>query len=62
MSSVNPSSFGRRTAVFRRYPGGTEKRSIFRTLSRNTPKFLAAARSLIPSRHAKRTLRYSSTV
>ena len=37
-------------------------RSIFRTLSRDTPKCLAAARSLIPSRHAKRTLRYSSTV
>ena len=44
------------------YPGGTENCSIFRTLSRDTPKCLAAVRSLIPSRHAKRTLRYSSTV
>ena len=37
-------------------------RSIFLTLSRETPKWRAAARSLIPSRHARRTLRYSSTV
>ena len=36
--------------------------SIFRTLSREIPKCFAAARSLIPSRHAKRTLRYRSTV
>ena len=44
------------------YPGGTENASIFLTLSRETPKWRAAARSLIPSRHARRTLRYSSTV
>ena len=62
MSSVNPSSFGRRTCAVRRYPGGTENCSICLTLSREIPKCLAAARSLIPSRHAKRTLRYSSTV
>ena len=62
MSPVNPSSFGRRTGAVRRYPGGTENSSIFLTLSREIPKWRAAARSLIPSRHARRTLRYSSTV
>ena len=60
MSPVNPSSFGRRTGAVRRYPGGTQNVSIFLTLSRETPKWRAAARSLIPSRHARRTLRYSS--
>ena len=49
MSSVNPLSFGRRTRTVRRYPGGTENCSIFLTLSRETPKCFAAARSLIPS-------------
>ena len=44
------------------YPGGTESRSILLTLWREIPKWRAAARSLIPSRHARRTLRYSSTV
>ena len=43
-------------------PGRTENASIFLTLSRETPKWRATARSLIPSRHARRTLRYSSTV
>ena len=62
MNPVKPSSFGRRTGAVRRYPGGTENSSIFLTLSRETPKWRAAARSLIPSRHARRTLRYSSTV
>ena len=49
ISPVNPSSFGRRTGAVRRYPGGTENASIFLTLSRETPKWRAAARSLIPS-------------
>ena len=31
-------------------------------LSREIPTWCAAARSLIPFRHARRTLRYSSTV
>jgi hypothetical protein len=38
MISVNPSSFGRLTGAVRRYPGGTEKLSIFFTLSREIPK------------------------
>ena len=38
MTSANPSSFGRLTGADRRYPGGTEKLSIFFTLSRETPK------------------------
>ena len=62
MISVNPSSFGRLTGADRRYPGGTEKLSIFFTLSREIPKWRAAARSLMPSRQARRTFRYSSTV
>ena len=44
---------------------GREREQItgnFLTLWRETPKWRAAARSLIPSRHARRTLRYSSTV
>ena len=60
MNPVKPSSFGWRTGAVRRYPGGTENSSIFLTLSREIPKWRAAARSLIPSRHARRTLRYSS--
>ena len=38
MISVNPSSFGRLIGAVRRYPGGTEKLSIFFTLSREIPK------------------------
>ena len=41
----------------RRYPGGTEKLTIFRTLSRETPKCLAASRWLMPSAQARRTFR-----
>src|SRR5271169_5956953 len=62
MISVNPSSFGRLIGAVRRYPGGTEKPSIFLTLSREIPKGRAASRPLIPSRQARRTFRYSSTV
>jgi hypothetical protein len=38
MISVNPSSFGRLISARRRHPGGTEKLSIFFTLSRAIPK------------------------
>src|SRR5271169_1378278 len=62
MISVNPSSFGRLIGAVRRYPGGTEKPSIFLTLSREIPNRRAASRALIPSRWARRTFRYSSTV
>src|SRR5271169_4983430 len=62
MISVNPSSFGRLIGAVRRYPGGTEKLSIFFTLSREIPNRRAASRALIPSRWARRTFRYSSTV
>src|SRR5271163_4456943 len=58
MTSINPSSFGRLIAAVRRYPGGTENLSIFFMLSRGR----AASRALIPSRRARRTFRYSSTV
>ena len=54
MISVNPSSLGRLIAAWRRYPGGTEKLSIFLTLSREIPKCSAAARALMPSAQAKR--------
>ncbi len=57
MISVNPSSFGRLTGADRRYPGGTEKLSIFLMLSRETPKCRAASRWLMPSRQARRTFR-----
>ena len=43
-------------------PRGTENRSILLTHSRELPKWRAAARSLIPSRQARRTLRYGSKV
>ena len=56
MISVNPSSFGRLTGADRRYPGGTEKLSIFLTLSREIPKWRAAARSLMPSRTGQTNL------
>ena len=46
----------------RRYPGGTEKLRIFRTLSREIPKCLAASRWLMPSAQARRTFRYNSIV
>ena len=62
MSSVNPFNFGRSTCTVRRYSGSTGKHSIFRTLSREIPKCLAATRSLIPSRHARRTLRFGFAV
>jgi hypothetical protein len=62
MIPVNPSSFGRLTYARRRYPGGAEKLSIFFTLSRATPECRAATHSLIPSRDARRTFQYSSTV
>ena len=62
MMSVNPSSFGRLIDAVRRYPGVTEKLSIFFTLSREIPKWRAAARPLIPSAQARRTFRYRSTV
>ena len=55
--SVNPSSFGRLISARRRHPGGTEKLSVFFTLSRENPKRRAAARSLIPSRQARRKFR-----
>ena len=55
MIPVNPSSLGRLIAAWRRYPGGTEKLSIFLTLSREIPKCSAAARALMPSAQAKRT-------
>src|SRR3954452_12752847 len=62
MSPVNASSFGRKGAFVRRWPGGTEKASILRTVLRWMPKRRAASRWLSPSTwQAWRTLPYSST-
>jgi hypothetical protein len=57
-----PVELGRLTGADLRYPGGTEKLSIFFTLSREIPNCLAASRRLMPSAHARRTIRYKSTV
>ena len=54
---------GRRGGDLRRYPGGTEYRSILRTVSRCRPNTRAASRVLIPSTmQARRTRTYSSTL
>ena len=50
------------TCTLQAEPHFFARRSSFSTLWREIPKWRAAARSLIPSRHARRTLRYSSTV
>ena len=56
-------SFGRFGGWRRRYPGGSECRSIFLTVSRAMPNRLAASRWLRPSTwQASRTRRYGSTV
>ena len=56
-------SFGRFGGWRRRYPGGSECRSIFLTVSRAMPNRLAASRWLRPSTwQASRTRRYRSTV
>src|SRR5271170_5757268 len=63
MVPIQASSLGRRTGCSRRYPGGTAYRSIFRTVSRASPNWRAASRSLILSTTtARRTRAYSSTV
>src|SRR3954452_16303250 len=62
MSPVNASSFGRKGAFVRRWPGGTEKVSILRTVLRWMPKRRAASRWLSPSTwQAWRTRPSSST-
>ena len=43
-------------------PRRNREANIFRTLSREIPKCLAASRWLMPSAQARRTFRYSSTV
>ena len=56
-------SFRRFGGWRRRYPGGSECRSIFLTVSRAMPNRLAASRWLRPSTwQASRTRRYRSTV
>ena len=56
-------SFGRFGGWRRRYPGGSECRSIFLTVPRAMPNRLAASRWLRPSTwQASRTRRYRSTV
>ena len=63
MISVKGASFGRFGGWRRRYPGGSECRSIFLTVSRAMPNRLAASRCLRPSTwQASRTRRYRSTV
>src|SRR5665213_3545886 len=63
MVPIQAPNLGRRTGCWRRYPGGTEYRSIFRTVSRANPNILAASRSLILSTiTARRTRAYNSTV
>ena len=63
MISVKGASFGRSGGWRRRYPGGSECRSIFLTVSRAMPNRLAASRWLRPSTwQASRTRRYRSTV
>src|SRR6516165_4808943 len=56
MMPVNGSSFGRTGGLLRRYPGGTEKASIFATVRGAVPNRRAASRRLNPSRlTARRT-------
>ena len=63
MISVKGASFGRFGGWRRRYPGGSECRSIFLTVSRAMPNRLAASRWLRPSTwQASRTRRYRPTV
>ena len=62
MIGVKGSSFGRLTGFVRRYPGGTENRSVLSTVRRSIPKTRAASRRLIPSINtACRTRLYKST-
>ena len=62
MRPVNPSSLGRTGGLLRRYPGGTENRSIFATVFGSIPNSRAACRWLIPSTwQARRTRAYRST-
>src|SRR3954447_10800669 len=62
MIAVKVPSLGRAGGLVRRYPGGTEKASILRTVLRWMPKRRAASRWLSPSTwQAWRTLPYSST-
>jgi hypothetical protein len=56
MTPVNPSSLGRAGGLLRRYPGGTEKPSIFATVFGSMPNTRAARRWLMPSTwQARRT-------
>ena len=56
MTPVNPSSLGRAGGLLRRYPGGTENRSIFATVFGSISNIRAACRWLIPSTwQARRT-------
>ena len=57
MMPVNGSSLGRTGGFLRRYPGGTEKASIFATVRGSMPNRRAASRRLNPSTQtARRTL------
>jgi hypothetical protein len=56
MTPVTPASLGRTGGLLRRYPGGTEKRSIFATVFGSMPNSRAACRWLTPSTwQARRT-------
>src|SRR5271165_6561454 len=62
MIPTNGSSFGRAGGRPRRYPGGTEKASIFATVRGSIPNRRAASLRLSPSTYtARRTCPYSST-
>lgn len=62
ITGTSGSSLGRSTGLLRRYPGGTEKRSIFATVFGSMPNSRAARRWLIPSTwQARRTRAYRST-
>ena len=61
-TGASGSSLGRAAGLLRRYPGGTEKRSIFATVFGSMPNTRAACRRLIPSTwQARRTRAYRST-
>ena len=63
MTPLNGSSLGLRGGLLRWHPGGAERLSILRAVSRCSPNTLAASRMLIPSMwQALRTRLYNSTV
>ena len=53
MIGMNGSRFGQTTGFVRRYPGGSENRHIFATVSRLKPKPRATSRRLFPSTNTK---------